>query len=130
MSELIVVGDRVLIEPQDGEQQTNSGLYLPATVTEKEKVGTGRVVEVGPGHIMPNPDYSEGEPWSHGKEAVRYLPLQAQVGDFAFYLRKESIEISYQNKNYLIVPHSAILALLRSREDDILKDIGKLLDDE
>ena len=41
MSDLIIIGDRVLIEPQDGEQQTDSGLYLPATVTEKEKVGTG-----------------------------------------------------------------------------------------
>jgi co-chaperonin GroES (HSP10) len=130
ISELIIVGDRVLIAPQEGEQQTNAGLYLPATVTEKEKVGTGRVIRVGPGHLMANPDYNEGEPWAHPEEAVRYLPLQAQVGDFAFYLRKEAIEITYQHKTYLIVPHNAILALIRPKEEDILKDIGELLDDK
>ncbi len=130
MSELIIIGDRVLIEPQDGEQQTDSGLYLPATVTEKEKVGSGRIARIGPGHLMPNPDYTEGEPVVNPGEAVRYLPLQAQIGDFAFYLRKESIEIKYQDKNYVILPHSAILALVRSEGEDLLKDIEDLLDEE
>jgi chaperonin GroES len=130
ISELILIGDRVLIDPQDGEQQTDSGLYLPATVTEKEKVGTGRIVRVGPGHLMANPEYSEGEPVFNPKEAVRYLPLQAQIGDFAFYLRKESIEIKYENKAYIILPHNAILALIHSDGDDLLKDIEDLLDEE
>jgi len=78
MSELIIVGDRVLIEPHEGEQQTAAGLVLPATVTEKERVGSGRVIRVGPGYLMANPEYSEGEPWSEPKEVVRYLPLQAR----------------------------------------------------
>ncbi len=127
MSELIIVGDRVLVEQHDGEQLTNSGLYLPATVTEKEKVGTGRVVRVGPGHLMPNPDYTEGDPVAIPAESVRYLPLQAQTGDFAFYLRKESIEIKYQEKTYIIVPHNAILALVRSDGEDLLQGLEDLL---
>lgn len=130
MSELIIIGDRVLIDPDDGEQQTDSGLYLPATVAEKEKVGTGRVVRIGPGHLMPNPDYTEGEPVLNAKEAVRYLPLQAQVGDLAFFLRKESIELNYHNKTYMILPHQAILALIRNEDDDLLKDIEELLDED
>ena len=130
MSELIIVGDRVLVEQQDGDQLTDSGLYLPATVTEKEKVGTGRVVRVGPGHLMPNPDYTEGDPVTKPMESVRYLPLQAETGDFAFYLRKESIDINYQNKTYIIVPHNAILALVRSDGDDVLGDLKDLLGDE
>lgn len=129
MGELIVVGDRVLIEPDDDEQRTDAGLVLPATVKEKEKVGSGRVVRVGPGHLMPNPDYSEGEPWSPSKEAVRYLPLQAEVGDMAFYLRKEAIEITYQGRTYLIVPHAAILVLVRPKPEDILNNIGDLFDE-
>ena len=44
MSDLIVVGDRVLIEPLAGEQMTESGLVLPATVTDKDKVQGGRIV--------------------------------------------------------------------------------------
>lgn len=126
MTDLIIVGDRVLIEAQDGEKQTDAGLLLPATVTEKEKVGTGRVVRVGPGHVMPNPEYSEGEPWVERQDSVaRYLPLQAQPGDFAYYVRNESIEIDYQRKTFYIVPHSAILAL--SRPDP--QDIGHILQD-
>ena len=88
MSELIIIGDRVLIRPEEGEQKTPSGLVLPATVTERDKVGSGRVVKVGPGYVVPNPEYSEGEPWIGDRQAVRYLPLQAQAGDFAFFLRR------------------------------------------
>jgi len=87
------------------------------------------VIRVGPGHLTANPEYSESEPWTQAERAVRYLPLQAQVGDFAFYLKKEAIELNYKNKAYLIMPHHAILALLRPKEEDLLADIATLLDD-
>ena len=118
--EIIVVGDKVLIEPEDPEEKTTSGLYLPQGVKEKEKVQTGYVVKTGPGY--PTFDLSrEDEPWkeSYHKEQ-RYIPLQAQVGDYAMFLRREAIEIEYNNKKYVIVPHSAILLLLR---DKYLEDI-------
>src|SRR5690554_5478729 len=111
MDKLIIVGDRVLILPEDGERQTKAGLYLPATVAEHDRVGSGHVVKVGPGYVIPNPEYSD-EPWVSERKAVRYIPLQAQEGDFAFFLRKDTIEITFQEKNYLIVPHSSILALV------------------
>ena len=91
---------------------------------------TGRVVRVGPGYLMPNPEYSEGEPWTQPRAAVRYLPVQAQPGDFAFFLRKEAVEISYQDKAFLIIHHAAILALVRPDSVDILKEIEGLLDEE
>ncbi len=112
MRELVMVGDRVLIAPDDSDRQTQAGLYLPATVAEKEKIRSGRVVKVGPGYLMPNPEFS-GEPWAAQKDAVRYLPLQAKLGDHAFFLRKESIEIEFEGDEYLIVPHAAIVALVR-----------------
>ena len=124
MSELILVGDKVLIQPEEGEQQTNAGLVLPASVTEKERVRSGRVVRVGPGYLMANPEYTEGEPWTQPKEAVRYLPLQARAGDFAFFLRTEAIEITYESTDYLIIPHNAILALIRHHPEDILEGLG------
>ncbi len=130
MDELIIVGDRVLIEPDDAEKQTKAGLYLPASVAESDRVGSGRVVKVGPGYILPNPEYSEGEPWAQDRSAVRYLPLQAESGDHAFFLRKESVEITFKEKKYLIVHHSAILALVRSHADvdDILNGLGDIED--
>ena len=126
MSELIIVGDRVLIEPDDGEQLTKSGLVLPATVAERERVGFGQVINIGPGHLIPNPEYVEGEPWNAAKEAGRYLPLQAKAGDYAFFIRKESIELTYRERKYLILPHQAILALVRPTHKDILGEILEL----
>ena len=35
---LIVVGDRVLIAPEEGEERTNVGLYLPPTAGESRQV--------------------------------------------------------------------------------------------
>ena len=54
---LIVMGDRVLIAPDVGEERTKVGLYLPQTVVEKDSVQTGRIVATGPGMPMPNPWY-------------------------------------------------------------------------
>ena len=120
----------MLITPEEGEQQTEAGLVLPASVAERDKVRSGRVIRVGPGYVMPNPEYSEGEPWTEPREVVRYLPLQAQPGDQAFFLRKEALEITYERKTYLIVHHSAIIALVRPDPEDILDAIEGLLDEE
>ena len=124
MSDLIMVADRVLIEPDDGERQTKSGLLLPASVSESERVNSGTVVRVGPGYVIPNPEYSDAEPWAEPKAPVRYLPLQARIGDHAYFIRKDSIEITYQQKDYLIVPHHSILALLRPDPSEILDNLG------
>ena len=129
MEDIIIVGDRVLIEPEHGEKQTKSGLYLPATVIDRERVSLGRVVRIGPGYSIPNPEYSEDEPWAPSRPPVRYLPLQAQPGDLAFFLRKEMIEITFREKDYIIVSHNAILALVRPSADDILDDIKGNLND-
>lgn len=110
---LILIGDRVLVRPDDGEQTTRSGLLLPASVREGEKVGTGRVVAVGPGHLTVNPEYSEDEAWRAERSSVRYLPLQAQPGDAAFFLRASAIEVTLDGEAYLILPHQALLALTR-----------------
>lgn len=128
MGELIMVGDRVLIAPEDGERRTHAGLVLPASVAEKEKVRGGRVVSIGPGYVTPNPEFSETETWSQHRDAVRYLPLQARPGDYAFFLRKEAIEIEFEGDSFLILPHGAILALHRSDADDILDNLGSFED--
>ena len=130
VGQLIIIGDRVLLEPHDGDRQTDSGLVLPASVLEKEKVARGIVVKVGPGYTIPNPDYSEGEPWAREKESVRYLPLQAKPGDEALFLRKGAVEISYESKSFLIIHHSDILALVRPTETDILGDLKDILGGE
>lgn len=119
---LLVVGDRVLVRPEDPAERTRSGLYLPAGVQEGDRVRGGRVVKTGPGHVMPNPEFSDGEPWAPRREAVRYLPLQARPGDYALFLRKEAVELEWEGEAYLIVPHGAILALARHVHPEDLTD--------
>lgn len=119
--ELIIVGDRVLIEPDEKIDKTNSGLFLPPTVKEKDKIMAGRIIKVGPGYPVNDPSAILEEPWKRGNnEPIRYIPLQAQEGDYAFFLKDAALEIEFEEKKYLIVPHSALVALIRTRimEDD------------
>ena len=62
LRKLIVVGDRLLIRPKKQPDKTDSGLYLPPGVQEKEKVQTGFVIKVGPGYPIPMAT-DEDEPW-------------------------------------------------------------------
>jgi len=41
------------------------------------------------------------------------VPLQAQEGDYCLFLRKAAVEITFEKKQYLIVPNSAVLVLAR-----------------
>ena len=113
-----VVGDRVLVRPGEDADRSSGGLYLPAGVASKERVQTGRVVKVGPGVGIPNPDYSAAEPWAGEASPVRYLPPQARPGDRALFLRKEAVELEYGGEAYLIVPHEALLALVRPQHPE------------
>lgn len=112
--DLIIVGDRVLINPDDQMDRTTSGLYLPPTVKEKEKIVSGYVVKTGPGYAIP--DMVSEESWNSGrqKKELKYIPLQATEGDYAIFLKEGALEIEFEEKKYLIVPHSAILALVRT----------------
>lgn len=117
--ELIVVGDRILLSPDDNQERTEHGLYLPPGVKEKEKVRGGYVVKVGPGYPMPDPNAVNDEPWSESqKNDIKYIPLQAQIGDYALYLGGSAVEIEFDGKQYVVVPQSAILVLVREHPDE------------
>ncbi len=111
--QLIVVGDRVLIEPEEGEERTKVGLYLPASAVDRQSVQGGRVLATGPGTPIGAPTELDEEPWKIGSGEARYLPVQARVGDFAIFFRKAAVEISFEGKEYLVVPQAAILTLVR-----------------
>jgi chaperonin GroES len=115
LKKLIIIGDRVLIRPTRPNERTQTGLYLPPGVQEKEKVQQGYIIKIGPGYAIPMPP--EDEPWKNQDEQVRYLPLQTKEGDLAIFLLSGATEIMYQNEKYFIVPQSAILML--EREEDL-----------
>mgnify|MGYP001191737123 FL=1 len=111
--ELIVAGDRVLIDPDTEDEKTDTGLYLPQGVKEKEKVQAGTIIKTGPGYPMPSPEDLEVEPWQSPEQQKKYFPLQAREGDYCIFLRNSGVEITYESRKLIIVPHSAILVILR-----------------
>ncbi|MEM8559100.1 MAG: co-chaperone GroES family protein [Bacteroidota bacterium] len=123
LNALIVVGDRVLVRLEEDDSQTQAGLYLPASVRAKQRVQAGRVIKTGPGHMMANPEFSDAEPWAPERPAVRYLPLQAEPGDLALFLQEKAVELEYDGAQYLILPHDAILALVRPDGPTALDDL-------
>ena len=87
------LGDRVVIEPSDDEEQmTSGGIYIPDTA--KEKPQTGTVVAVGPGKLT--------------DEGAR-LQMDVAVGDTVVYSKYSGTEYKDGDTEYLVV-----------RQDDIL----------
>src|SRR5919112_4649272 len=96
---LIVVGDRVLIALEEGEERTKVGLYLPPTAVDSQAVQEGRIVATGPG--LPLPDLAQDpsdEPWRFGtaQRETRFVPMQAREGDYALFFRKAAVEITFE----------------------------------
>ena len=84
------LADRVLIEPKEAEEKTESGLYLPDNA--KEKPQQGKVLAVGPGK--------------------KDEPMEVKVGDSVLYGKYAGTEVTVEGTKYLIVKQSDILAIL------------------
>ncbi len=115
LKKLIVVGDRVLIRLKKPHEKTDSGLYLPPGVQEKEKVQQGYIIKAGPGYPIPMP-VEDHEPWMDADEKVKYVPLQAKEGDLAIFLLSGAHEVIYEGEKYYIVSQGAILMLEREQD--------------
>ena len=117
LENLIVVGDKVLLKPCSTKTKTKTGLFLPPGYSEKEEIQHGYVVKVGPGFPIPFLPDEDSEPWKPKKnEGIRYIPLQAVIGDLAIFLLKGSIEIIYNDQKYFIVPQHSILLIEREEQ--------------
>ena len=84
------LADRVLIEPKEAETKTASGIFIPDTA--KEKPQQGKVIAAGPGK--------------------KDEPMEVKVGDEVLYGKYAGTEVTVEEKKYLIVKQSDILAIL------------------
>ncbi|GAA0209022.1 co-chaperone GroES [Selenomonas dianae] len=89
------LGERVVIEVAESDVTTASGIVLPDTA--KEKPQKGKVVAVGTGKLLDN-----------GERAA----LEVKVGDGVVFSKYSGSEIKVDDKDYLIVRESDILAIL------------------
>ncbi len=116
LKKLIIIGDRVLVKLKKESDKTDSGLYLPPGVKEKEKVQYGYIVKAGPGYPLPMAT-EDDEPWKPEEEKIKYVPLQVQEGDLAVFLSGGAVEVVYEKEKYFVVPQSSILMI--EREEDL-----------
>ncbi len=84
------LSDRVLVEPQEAETKTASGIYIPDSA--KEKPQQGKVVAVGKG----KKDHD----------------MTVKVGDTVLYGKYSGSELKYEGKDYLIMREDDILAII------------------
>jgi len=90
------LADRVIIKPQEAEEVTKSGLYLPDTA--KEKPIEGLVVAAGPGKVTDD-----------GKTA----PMSVKVNDKVLYGKYSGTEVTIDGTQYLIMRESDIFAIIK-----------------
>ena len=89
------LADRLIVEPIEQEEKTASGIILPETAKEKPQEGT--VLAVGPGRKD-----EEGKP----------IPMDVKEGDRVLYAKYAGTEVKLEDKKYLILKESDILAIL------------------
>jgi chaperonin GroES len=87
--------DRIVVEPQEAEQVTASGLVIPDTA--KEKPQEGKVLAVGPGRF--------------DDKGVR-IPVDVQVGDVVLYSKYGGTEVKYSGQDYLVLSARDVLAVI------------------
>ena len=88
--------DRVVVQANEAETTTASGLVIPDTAKEKPQEGT--VVAVGPGRID-----------DHGNR----VPLDVQVGDTVVYSKYGGTEITVEGEDLLILSARDVLAIVQ-----------------
>jgi len=84
------LGDRVLVEPQEAEVKTASGIIIPDTAQEKPQ--RGKVVAVGSG--------------------TKDVEMEVKVGDIVLYGKYSGTELKVDSTDYLIMRQSDILAII------------------
>jgi chaperonin GroES len=89
------LGDRLIVEPTEQEDTTASGIILPETAKEKPQRGT--VLAAGPGR--------------RDDEGKR-VEMDVKEGDTVLYAKYAGTEIKLEDKKYLILKETDVLAIV------------------
>jgi chaperonin GroES len=91
------LADRVVIKPQEREEKTRGGLFLPDTAS-KEKPQEGLIVAIGEGRLDDN-----------GKRVA----MSVKAGDKVLFAKYAGTEIKLDDVEYLILAEKDILAVVQ-----------------
>jgi chaperonin GroES len=89
------LGDRVLVRPQEEEEQVKGGIIIPDTA--KEKPQRGEVVAVGDGKL---------------DDSGNRIALSVSSGDVVLYGKYSGTEVRLDDEDHLIMSESDILAII------------------
>jgi chaperonin GroES len=87
--------DKILVQTNEAETTTASGLVIPDTA--KEKPQEGKVLAVGPGRI---------------DDKGNRVPIDVKEGDTVVYSKYGGTEIRYNGEDYLILSARDVLAVI------------------
>jgi len=91
------LGNRVVVEPIEGDEITPGGIVLPETA--KEKPQKGKILSIGPG--------------DRDEKGAR-VPMDVKAGDVVLYAKYAGTEIKVEGKKLLILKESDLLAIVES----------------
>jgi chaperonin GroES len=89
------LGDRVVVEPQEGEEVSSGGIFLPETA--KEKPQQGKILAVGAGRR---------------DDSGKLIAMDVAVDDTVLYAKYAGTEIKVDGKKVLILKETDILAIV------------------
>ena len=87
--------DRILVQPDEGEETTVSGIVIPDTAKEKPQEGT--VLAVGPGKRSDTGDL---------------IPVDVKEGDRVMYSKYGGTEVKVDGDELLILSARDVLAII------------------
>jgi chaperonin GroES len=94
MASIKPLGDRVVVQPLEAEEKTDSGLYIPDSAQEKPQKGT--VVAIGPGRV----------------ENGTKVDMTVSEGDEILYGKYAGTEVTLDGADFLIMRESDIFGVI------------------
>ncbi|HHP7238262.1 co-chaperone GroES [Longibacter sp.] len=94
MASIKPLGDRVVVQPLEADEKTESGLYIPDSAQEKPQKGT--VVAIGPGRV----------------ENGTKVDMTVSEGDEVLYGKYAGTEVSLDGGEFLIMRESDIFGVI------------------
>jgi chaperonin GroES len=94
MASIKPLGDRVVVQPKEADEKTESGLYIPDSAQEKPQKGT--VIAIGPGRV----------------ENGTKIDMTVSEGDEILYGKYAGTEVTIEGEEYLIMRESDIFGVI------------------
>jgi len=90
---------RVVVKKPERQEKTESGIFLPDTVSEQTQTAQGIVISVGQG--------------SRNMTTGEYMEIPINEGDTIIYTKFSATAVEYEGKEYFFVAERDIIAIIQ-----------------